>query len=46
MRGVALVVARPFPVMLERIAAWLPLFEPRGIEIVPVTAVANKQALR
>ena len=46
MRGVALVVARPFPVMLKRMAAWLPLLEPRGIKIVPVTAFANKQALR
>ncbi len=45
-RGVAMVVARSSPVMLERIVAWLPMLEPRGIEIVPVTAVANKQALR
>jgi hypothetical protein len=45
-RGVALVVARPFPVTLERMAAWLPMLESRGIEIVPVTALADKQANR
>ena len=44
--GVALVVARPFPVTLERMAAWLPMLESRGIEIVPVTALADKQANR
>ena len=45
-RGVAVVVARPFPVTLERMAAWLPMLESRGIEIVPVTALADKQANR
>jgi hypothetical protein len=45
-RGVALVVARPFPVTLERMAAWLPMLEAHGIEIVPVTALADKQANR
>ena len=45
-RGYALVVARPFPVTLERMAAWLPMLESRGIEIVPVTALADKQLNR
>ena len=45
-RGAALVVARPFPITLERMAAWLPMLESRGIEIVPVTALADKQADR
>ena len=45
-RGVALVVARPFPVTLERMAEWLPMLKSRGIEIVPVTAIANKQGNR
>lgn len=45
-RGYALVVARPFPVTLERMAAWLPMLESRGIEIVPVTALADKQPNR
>ena len=43
-RGVAVVVARPFPVTLERMAAWLPELESRGIEVVPITALADKQA--
>lgn len=45
-RGVALVVARPFPVTLERMAQWLPMLKSRGIEIVPVTAIADKQGTR
>ncbi|MBT3629391.1 MAG: divergent polysaccharide deacetylase family protein [Rhodospirillaceae bacterium] len=45
-RGVALVVARPFPVTLERLAAWLPMLESRGIEIIPVTALADIQVNR
>ena len=45
-RGVTLVVARPFPVTLERMAEWLPMLESRGIEIVPITAIADKQASR
>ena len=45
-RGVAVVMARPFSVTLERMAAWLPMLESRGIEIVPVTALADKQANR
>jgi hypothetical protein len=45
-RGAALVVARPFPITLERMTAWLPMLESRGIEIVPVTALADKQANR
>ena len=45
-RGVALVVARPFPVTLERMAEWLPMLETRGIEIVPITAIADEQGTR
>ncbi|MDP6473794.1 MAG: divergent polysaccharide deacetylase family protein [Alphaproteobacteria bacterium] len=44
--GAAVVVARPFPVSLERIAAWLPMLKSRGIEVVPVSALADKQADR
>ena len=43
-RGISLVVARPFPVTLKRMAAWLPMLKARGIEIVPVTALVDKQA--
>ncbi|MDP7343880.1 MAG: divergent polysaccharide deacetylase family protein [Alphaproteobacteria bacterium] len=45
-RGATVVVARPFPVSLERIAAWLPMLKSRGIEVVPVSALADKQADR
>ncbi len=45
-RGMALVVARPFPVSIERLEAWLPMLISRGIEIVPVTALADLQANR
>ena len=43
-RGVALVVARPFPITLQRMAAWLPMLKARGIEIGPVPALVDKQA--
>ena len=43
-RGISLVVARPFPITLKRMAAWLPMLKARGIEIVPVTALVDKQA--
>jgi len=45
-QGVALAVARPFPVTLERLEVWIPALEERGIEIVPVTAVADLQTDR
>ena len=45
-QGVAVAVARPFPVTLERMAAWLPALEQRGISVAPITAVANRQADR
>ena len=45
-RGVVVAVARPFPVTLERLAVWIPTLEQHGIAVVPVTAVANKQAVR
>lgn len=45
-RGVVVAVARPFPVTLERLAVWIPTLEQHGIAVVPVTATANKQAVR
>jgi hypothetical protein len=41
--GVAVAVARPFPVTLERLATWLPLLIEHGIALAPVSAVANRQ---
>ncbi|MGD9537389.1 MAG: divergent polysaccharide deacetylase family protein [Alphaproteobacteria bacterium] len=42
--GVALGVARPFPVSLQRLAAWLPTLASRGIALAPVSAVIDQQA--
>ncbi len=42
-QGVALGVGRPFPVTLQRLAAWLPTLESRGIALAPVSAVVDRQ---
>jgi len=41
--GVAVGVGRPFPVTLQRLAAWLPTLESRGIALAPVSAVVDRQ---
>jgi len=43
-RGFVVAIARPFPVTLERLAVWIPTLEQHGIVVVPVTAIANRQA--
>ena len=40
---VAVAMARPFPVTLERLAAWLAELDESGFVLVPLTAVANQQ---
>jgi polysaccharide deacetylase 2 family uncharacterized protein YibQ len=40
---VAVAMARPFPVTLERLAAWLAELEESGFVLAPLTAVANRQ---
>ena len=40
--GEAVAVARSFPVTLERMAAWLPALEERGIALVPASALATQ----
>jgi polysaccharide deacetylase 2 family uncharacterized protein YibQ len=40
---VAVAMARPFPVTLERLAAWLAELDEQGFVLVPLTAVANQQ---
>ena len=40
---VAVAMARPFPVTLERLAAWLAELDEHGFVLVPLTAVANQQ---
>ena len=44
--GVALGVGRPFPVTLQRLAAWLPTLQSRGITLAPVSAVVDRQKIR
>jgi polysaccharide deacetylase 2 family uncharacterized protein YibQ len=37
---------RPYPVTIERIAAWAATLDAKGFDLVPVSAVANRQAVR
>jgi polysaccharide deacetylase 2 family uncharacterized protein YibQ len=39
-------LAQPYPVTLDRLAAWLPTLDSKGIALAPITAVADKQSLR
>jgi uncharacterized protein len=39
-------VAHPLPVTLDRLVAWLPSLKAKGIALVPITAIADKQSLR
>lgn len=41
-RGVAIGVAGPLPVSIERIAQWIKAAESRGIQFVPITAVVAR----
>jgi uncharacterized protein len=41
--GTGIAIARAFPVTLERLAAWLPALEERGIVLVPISALAEHQ---
>ena len=43
-QGVAVAMAHPFPVTLERLSVWLKGLEQRGFALAPVTAVVNSQA--
>ncbi|MCB9957992.1 MAG: divergent polysaccharide deacetylase family protein [Rhodospirillaceae bacterium] len=38
--GIAVGVARPYPVVLERLSDWFPRLRERGFALVPITAVA------
>ncbi len=37
---------RPYPVTIERVAAWAATLDAKGIDLVPVSAIANRQAVR
>lgn len=39
-------VAQPYPVTLDRLTAWLPSLKTKGIALMPITAIADKQSLR
>jgi len=39
-RGYAVGLAYPYPVSFERIAAWIPTLEAKGIALAPITAIA------
>ena len=44
--GTALGVARAFPLTIKEIEKWSRGLEARGLELVPVTAIANRQPIR
>jgi hypothetical protein len=41
--GNAVAMGQPYPVTLERLAAWLPTLEGKGIALAPITAMVNRQ---
>jgi polysaccharide deacetylase 2 family uncharacterized protein YibQ len=44
--GVALGLARATPLTIDQIALWAETLSNKGIELVPVTAIANRQPIR
>lgn len=45
-KGSAVAMAQPYPVTIERLAAWGPSLEAKGLVLAPLTAVVNRQADR
>jgi polysaccharide deacetylase 2 family uncharacterized protein YibQ len=41
--GNAVAMGQPYPVTFERLNAWLPTLEAKGIALAPVTALVNRQ---
>lgn len=41
--GSAVAMGQPYPVTFERLAAWLPTLEGKGIALAPITALLNRQ---
>jgi len=41
--GQALAFASPYPITIDRLLAWLPAAQQRGVAIAPVSAIANRQ---
>ncbi|WP_321395179.1 divergent polysaccharide deacetylase family protein [Emcibacter sp.] len=44
--GAALGIARPFPLTIEQLDAWARTLPEKGIQLVPVTAIANRQPIK
>ncbi|MCF6215351.1 MAG: divergent polysaccharide deacetylase family protein [Emcibacter sp.] len=44
--GTAVGVARAFPLSIREIEKWAQALERRGIQLVPITAIANRQPIR
>ena len=44
--GVSIAIGQAFPVTLERIRAWAATLEGKGIALVPISAVVDKQSDR
>lgn len=45
-RGFAVAVGHPFPVTLDRIAAWLPTLEKKGLTLVPLGEVVARRGAK
>jgi hypothetical protein len=43
--GAAVAFAQPYPITIERLAAWIPTLEAKGIVLAPITAVVGRQRL-
>lgn len=44
--GAALGLAHPYPLSIDRIAAWAPTLAAKGIALAPVSAIVNRQPIR
>lgn len=44
--GSAVGIARPYPITIERLVSWAAELHSRGIELAPITALSNRQAVR
>lgn len=42
----AIGLGRPLPLTINRLAAWVPALEARGIAVAPVSAIADRQSIR
>jgi len=40
--GIAIGIGYPFPVTIERLAAWLPTLDQKGIELAPISAIVGR----